>query len=70
MPKIKDNVRIVEDVDVAKLKQAARDQDARRLASGLVSPSDLDRKNGFFGSFDFSSVKIVSIGERHFEDVD
>jgi hypothetical protein len=45
-------------------KQASRDDDAKRLASGEISAAALRRKNSFFGSLAFSKFRIVAIGGK------
>lgn len=62
--------KVDQEAEVGKLKQESRDRDAELLASGKVKPGDLDRKNGFLSSIDFSKVKIVAVGDRKFEDID
>jgi hypothetical protein len=68
---IKD-VKIVE-VDAAEFsrsKQKARDIDAADLASGKISQSELRNRNGFLNGFDFSKAKIVSIGDKNYDEID
>jgi hypothetical protein len=38
---------------VARLKQAARDADAKALAEGRMTPQQINRKNSIFDRFDF-----------------
>lgn len=45
-------------------KQASRDADARRLASGAVSKKHLKQENSFFGALSMSKFKMVAIGGR------
>lgn len=51
----------------ARQKQASRDRDARRLADGEVTPTELRRENAFFGSLDFSRFRMTAIGDRPVE---
>ncbi len=48
----------------AAVKQASRDEDARRIASGEISDRELKRENAFFGSLDKSKFKMVAIGGK------
>lgn len=45
-------------------KQASRDSDARRVASGEISKKQLKQENSFFGSLSMSRFKMVAIGGR------
>lgn len=60
----------VDAAELARIKQEARDRDAAELASGQASQSDLRKRNGFLNGFDFSKAKIVSVGEKNYEDID
>jgi hypothetical protein len=46
----------------AAAKQASRDEDARKLASGEISKEALRRRNGFFSGLDKSKFRMVAIG--------
>ena len=48
----------------ARQKQAARDHDAERLASGAVNIDDLRKEKSFFGSLPLHQFRIVAIGGR------
>ena len=48
----------------AREKQAARDEDARRLAAGEITVAELAKENGFFAGFDLSKARITAIGKR------
>ncbi|WP_416067800.1 hypothetical protein ACK9YZ_23630 [Rhizobium sp. ZK1] len=48
----------------AAAKQASRDEDVRRVASGEISDPDLKRENSFFGSLDKSKFRMVAIGGK------
>jgi hypothetical protein len=48
----------------ASQKQTSRDEDARQLAAGEITPEELRKRNSFFGSLDFSRYQIVSIGGK------
>ena len=48
----------------ARQKEAARNLDARRLASGEVSAAQLQSENDFFNGLDFSRARISAIGKR------
>ena len=48
----------------AREKQAARDEDARRLAAGEITAAELAKENDFFASFDLSQARITAIGKR------
>ena len=49
----------------AKEKQAARDEDVRRLVAGEITAEELQRENNwFFGSLDFSKARITAIGKK------
>ncbi len=48
----------------AREKQASRDADAGRLASGNASHDDLSRENGFFSSLPVQDFRIVAIGKK------
>lgn len=48
----------------AREKQAARDRDAHRLAAGEISAAELQRKNNFFASIDFSRARISAVGKK------
>ncbi len=52
----------------AREKQASRDRDAARLASGEIDRDSLRRKNGFFSSLEIKNFKIVSVGGRSLAD--
>lgn len=53
--------------DRAAAKQASRDRDLSRLASGDVGQGELRRENSFFASLDVSKLKMVAIGGRPIE---
>ena len=46
----------------AREKQAAREQDDRDLADGLISREELAQRNGFFSSLSFDGSTIVRKG--------
>lgn len=48
----------------ARQKQAARDEDARRLAAGETTPEALDRENGLAAGLDMANFRIVAVGRR------
>ncbi|GAB4361798.1 MAG: hypothetical protein Kow00114_16620 [Kiloniellaceae bacterium] len=48
----------------ARQKQASRDEDARRLATGEISRAELQRENSFFNSLPFEKATITKIGRR------
>lgn len=50
-------------------KQARRDADAERLASGTVTPQQLAAENSFFGGLDLPSFRIAAIGRTPIEDL-
>lgn len=45
-------------------KQRSRDEDARRVRSGVINSSELRRENNFFASLDMGKFRIVAIGRR------
>ena len=45
-------------------KQASRDEDARKLADGEMSPAEMRRKNSFFGALSLGGYKMVAIGGK------
>jgi hypothetical protein len=51
----------------ARQKQARRDRDNARLDAGEISPTELNRENGFFSALPLAKFKIVSIGGRPFD---
>lgn len=48
----------------AAVKQASRDEDARRLLSGEISNDELRRENSFLGALDVSKLRTVAIGGK------
>ena len=48
----------------AAAKQASRDEDARKLADGEMSPAEMRRKNSFFGAMSLGGFKMVAIGGK------
>ena len=44
-------------------KMASRENDAARLANGIVSGPELAEENNFFAALDLASFHIVSIGK-------
>jgi hypothetical protein len=48
----------------AAAKQASRDNDARRLASGEIDKHQLKRENSFFGSISKGGYSFVSMGGK------
>lgn len=54
----------------AYIKQHSRNRDARMLERGEIDQAGLIRKNDIFAGVDFSSAKIVSIGDKKYEDID
>ncbi len=48
----------------ARQKQASRDEDARRLAAGEITRSELRRENGMVSGMDLSNASIVAIGGK------
>lgn len=56
--------------ELAKVKQDSRDRDAAALASGKMSQKDLIKKNDIFAGIDFSKAKIISVGDKKYEDID
>lgn len=48
----------------AAAKQASRENDACRLAAGLVDKHQLKRENSFFGALLESKFRIVAIGGK------
>lgn len=45
-------------------KQASRDRDAARLASGEIDREGLRAKNGFFSTLPIADFRIVYVGGR------
>lgn len=45
-------------------KQASRDEDARQLAAGEITPQELRKRNGFFSALDFRKWVMVAIGGK------
>jgi hypothetical protein len=45
-------------------KQASRDQDRARLASGEITAAELAQENGFGVALDLASFEIIAIGGR------
>ena len=48
----------------AKQKQAARDRDARLLASGKITAAELNRRNGFLSALDFTKAVFLGPTDR------
>lgn len=51
-------------------KQLSRNRDARMLERGEIDQAGLIRKNDIFAGVDFTEAKIVSIGDKKYEDID
>lgn len=51
-------------------KQLSRNRDAQMLERGEIDQAGLIRKNDMFVGVDFSTAKIVSIGDKKYEDID
>ena len=51
-------------VDRAAEKQASRDSDLARLASGAIDREGLQRENSFFSPLKLSGLRIAAIGGR------
>jgi hypothetical protein len=45
-------------------KQAARDKDQADLDAGLVTPAELNKRNGFFSALDLGSFTIEFAGRN------
>lgn len=52
----------------ARQKQASRDEDARQLAAGEVTPRELRKRNAFLGALDLSRYRMVAIGGKPLAD--
>lgn len=48
----------------AAAKQASRDEDARKLAAGEITPQELRKRNGFFSALDVRKWVMVAIGGK------
>lgn len=51
-------------------KQLSRNRDAAMLERGEIDQAGLIRKNDIFAGLDFAEAKIVSIGDKKYEDID
>jgi hypothetical protein len=51
-----DDVEYIDPEERRREKQASRDEDARRLAAGEVTPEQLNRENSFFAGLSLEPV--------------
>ncbi len=52
------------------IKQLSRNRDAQMLERGEIDQAGLIQKNDIFAGVDFTETKIVSIGDKKYEDID
>ena len=59
-----DKIEVLEGSSRASEKQASRDKDAARLASGSVSRQELKRENSFFAALPLKNFRVRSVGAK------